>query len=212
MTIPEPGPRRRRCGAAAMDRQRRDDSPTRNGRTRRATTSREHQSSQLRCQSPSGTSPAAFPNRLKARMRLGRSFGSTARTICPISLRRRRVTRSTRRRPLALAARTTTRRSPSSRRRVIRLLPSSRSHIRVAVDGSTPSASARSTGRCGPRVARTTRARYWGSEITSSSAKDRAATATRTRLAMRTASARSSVSLLALLRLLLPIPAPIHSL
>ena len=84
--------------------------------------------------------------------------------------------------------------------------------LRVAVDGSTPNASARSTGRCGPREASTTRARYWGSETVSSSAKDRAATATRTRLAVRTASARSSVSLFGLLPLVVYYPACIQSL
>ena len=70
--------------------------------------------------------------------------------------------------PWSFRSSRTSRRSPPWRRREISRLPTSRSQSRVAVDGSTPNASARSIGRCAPREARTTSARYCGSETSAS--------------------------------------------
>ena len=68
----------------------------------------------------------------------------------------------------------------------------SRSHRRVIVEGWTPSASASSPGRCGPRLASTTSARYCGNVTSSSTAaSERTATDTNTREARRTASTTS---------------------
>ena len=63
-----------------------------------------HHSSQMRCQSLSGASPAASPKTVNACTKLACSAGSTASRICSISRRRRWVTRSTSRRPDALEA------------------------------------------------------------------------------------------------------------
>lgn len=126
-------------------------------------------------------------------MRVSRSEADSAATMRRISSRRRSVTLSTSRRPRSASSRRTSRRSPPSRRREMSRLSTRRSHSRVAVDGSTPSASARSTGRWAPRDARMIKARYWWSDTSlSCSPSDLAATAMRVRLAVNTASVRSS--------------------
>ncbi len=120
------------------------------------------------------------------------SVGTLASTR-RISSRRRRVTSVTSWRPVGESVNRTDLRSSRGRARRISPLASSRSHIRVAVEGSIAKDSTRSTILCGPRDARTTRSRYCGS-VTSSptSASDRAATATSAREALSTASTTSS--------------------
>jgi hypothetical protein len=106
-----------------------------------------------------------------------------------ISARRRPVASSTTTRPAAVTEISTARRSPRARCRRISPLRTSRSHIRPAVDGATSSAPARSTSRCGPRDASTTRARYWAIVVSSAAApSDCVATAISDRLAVSTAS------------------------
>ena len=103
--------------------------------------------------------------------------------------RRRAVAWSTTCLPAGVMETWTTRRSARARCRRTRPLRTSRSHIRPAVDGVTSSDPARSTIRCGPREATTTRARYWAMVVSSAAApSDLVATATRARLAVSTAS------------------------
>ena len=93
---------------------------------------------------------------------------------------------------MAVSVNRTTRRSADDRSRPIRPLRISRSHIRVPVDGATPSSTAMSATFCGPREASTTSARYWGSVTSESmSASDRAAMPTSARLADSNASTAS---------------------
>jgi hypothetical protein len=88
----------------------------------------------------------------------------------------------------------TARRSSCARRRVTRRLRTRRSHMRVAVERSTPRAPAKSARRCGPREANSTRNLYCGSVTSSATpASERAATATNARLAPSTPSTSSSV-------------------
>src|SRR6185437_5414194 len=96
-------------------------------------------------------------------------------------------------RPAGVMATSTARRSERPRCLRARPLRTSRSHIRPAVDGATPSAPARSTRRCGPRDASTTSARYCASVVSSAAApSDMVATAISERLADSTASTTAS--------------------
>jgi hypothetical protein len=144
-------------------------------------------------QSCSGTSPAASANARNAPSTTGRCAFGNRRMIRAISARRPRVTSAISVAPATVSDTRTVRRSPLLRRRATRPLRTKRSHILVAVDGSTASASARSASRCDPREANTTNARYCASVTSSATvASERAATPTSARLAPRTASTSSS--------------------
>ncbi len=124
-----------------------------------------------------GTPPAASANAWNAAI-TGSCWacGSTPRSRAS-SERRQLVTAATRSRRAGVSVIRTVRRSPACRCRRTRPLRTRRSHMRVAVEGFTARAAARSAVPCGRLAASTTRARYCGS-LTSSpaTARDRAAT------------------------------------
>jgi hypothetical protein len=141
----------------------------------------------------SGTSPAAAANNWNAAATAACRRAGTRPRISAMRSRRRAVAWSTTCLPAAVIDTWTSRRSERARCRRIRPLRTSRSHIRPAVGGVTPSARARSTCRCGPRDASTTSARYCASVVSSAAApSDCSATATSVRLAVSTASTTSS--------------------
>ncbi len=147
--------------------------------------------------SPSRTagSPAASVNAVRASIRTERCSGARRSTIAAISCRREAVTSSTSLRPSSVTLSAVSRRLAGLVWRSARPAAISRSIMRIAVEGLTPSRSASTTSLAGPRVHSTTSSRNCGSVTRSSTAaRERAETATSRREAVSTARVTASTS------------------
>ena len=101
----------------------------------------------------SGSSPAVTARERRAAVTGSCQTSGVVSTIRASSVRRRRVTSCTRYSPAGVSVSRTSRRSVSERSRPMSPLRTRRSHIRVPVEGLTPSSVEMSTTRCGPREA-----------------------------------------------------------
>lgn len=144
---------------------------------------------------PAAGSSPAWAKALRAAMSPRRWVGGMRVTMRAISARRWPVTSATMRCPASVTSSRTSRLLSGLTRRSISPLATSRSPIRMAVDGLTPRSSAKATTLVSPRVASTTSIRNWGNVTASCTAvSDRIEMAISSRDAVSTAVVTASMS------------------